>query len=53
MTTKEILDKIFKKPDQSFGLEEFGTLHPEDILEIFEKEKGAMYASSSEYEIKI
>ena len=39
MTTKEILDKIFKKPDQSFGLEEFGTLHPEDILEIFEKKR--------------
>ncbi len=43
MTTKQILDKIFKKPDLAYGLEEFGALHPEDILEIFEKEKGKFY----------
>lgn len=43
MTTKEILDKIFKKPDKNYGLEEFGTFHPEDVLEIFEKEKGKYY----------
>ncbi|OGE13280.1 hypothetical protein A2305_00825 [Candidatus Curtissbacteria bacterium RIFOXYB2_FULL_41_10] len=43
MNTKQILDKIFKSPDQTYGLEEFGPLHPEDILEIFEKEKGKYY----------
>lgn len=43
MTTKQILDKIFKKPDQNYSLEEFGKLYPEDILEIFEKEKGKYY----------
>lgn len=43
MSTREILDKIFKKPDQLYGLDEFSTIHPEDILEIFEKEKGKFY----------
>ena len=43
MTTKEVLDKIFRKQDQAFGLEEFGAIHPEDTLEIFEKETGKYY----------
>lgn len=43
MTTREILDKIFKKPDQVFGLEEFVSIHPEDALEIFEKESDKYY----------
>jgi len=43
MTTKEVLDKIFRKQDQAFGLEEFGAIHPEDTLEIFEKEAGKYY----------
>lgn len=36
MKTREVLDKIFKKTNQPYGLEEFGSLHPEDTLEIFE-----------------
>jgi len=43
MSTREILDKIFKKPDQEYGLDEFSGIHPEDVLEIFEKEKGKFY----------
>lgn len=43
MSTREILDKIFKKPDQLYGLDEFSGIHPEDVLEIFEKEKGKFY----------
>ncbi len=43
MTTHEVLDKIFKSPDQSFGLEEFGSIHPEDSVELFQKESGKYY----------
>ena len=43
MTTREILDKIFKKTDQSFGLDEFGSIHPQDTLDIFERESGKYY----------
>lgn len=43
MTTREVLDKIFKKPDQIFGLEEFSSIHPEDVLEVFEKEPDKYY----------
>lgn len=43
MKTHEILDKIFKRPDQVFGLEEFSSIHPQDTLEIFEKESGKYY----------
>lgn len=43
MNTKEVLDRIFKKSDQAFGLDVFNALHPEDTLEIFEKEKGKYY----------
>lgn len=43
MTTKEILDKIFKNADQSYGLDQFSGMYPQDTLEIFEKEKGKYY----------
>lgn len=43
MNTKEILDKIFKSADQNYGLLEFSSLHPEDILNIFAKEQGKYY----------
>lgn len=43
MTTREVIDKIFKKINQPYGLEEFGSLHPQDALDIFEKEPGRYY----------
>lgn len=43
MKTREILDKIFKSPDITYGLEEFSGVHPEEILNIFEKEKNKYY----------
>ena len=43
MKTKEILEKIFKRPDQEYGLDEFAGIHPEDILEIYEKEPGKYF----------
>ncbi len=43
MTTREILDKIFKKPEQEYGLDEFNNIAPGDTLEIFEKEAGKYY----------
>ncbi len=43
MSTREILDKIFKKPVQSFGLDEFSAIRSEDVLDVFEKEKGKFY----------
>ncbi len=43
METKEILDKIFKKPGLLYGLEEFTDNKPDETLEIFEKEKGKYY----------
>src|SRR3989338_2019025 len=43
MTTREILDKIFKNRSQSYGLNEFSAIHPEGALEIFEKERGRYY----------
>lgn len=43
MKTREILDKIFKSPDITYGLEEFSGIHPEEILNIFEKEKNKYY----------
>lgn len=43
MKTKEVLDKIFKSPDQTYGLDEFAGIHPEDVLDIFEKEPGKFY----------
>lgn len=43
MNTKEILGKIFKSADQNYGFLEFSSLHPEDILNSFEKEPGKYY----------
>lgn len=43
MSIREILDKIFKSPDQQYSLDEFAGIHPEDVLDIFEKEKGKFY----------
>lgn len=43
MTTKEVLDKIFKNSDQSYGLVEFSDVPAEDVLTIFEKEQGKYY----------
>ena len=43
MRTKEVIDKIFKFPDQLYGLDEFSGIRPEDVLEIFEKEKDKYY----------
>jgi len=41
--TREVLDKIFRDPDIKYGLTEFGDLKIEEVLEIFEKEKGRFY----------
>ncbi|OIO47356.1 MAG: hypothetical protein AUJ32_03140 [Parcubacteria group bacterium CG1_02_40_82] len=45
-TTKlssEVLNKIFKDPSVQYGLKEFENTKAEEILEIFEKEKGKFY----------
>lgn len=42
-TTREILDAIFKDPQVKYGLREFGKLKVEELLAIFEKEKGKFY----------
>ena len=41
--TNEILTKIFKSPDMQFGLLVFSDINPEQVLNIFEKEKGKFY----------
>lgn len=43
MTTREVLDKIFKKTNQPYGLDEFGSVHPDETLETYEKETGKYY----------
>jgi len=43
MKTREILDKIFKSPDTTYGLDEFNGVHPEEVIDIFEKEKSKYY----------
>ncbi len=43
MSTREILDKIFSNADQLFGLDEFSAIRPDEVLRIFEKEKGKFY----------
>lgn len=40
---REVIDKIFRGPDIKYGLTEFGDLKIEEILDIFEKEKGRFY----------
>jgi len=39
----EVLTKIFKDPSIQYGLREFDEIKPEQVLEIFEKEKGKFY----------
>ena len=41
--TNEVLNKIFKDPSIQYGLMEFDEVKPEQVLEIFEKEKGKFY----------
>jgi type I restriction enzyme M protein len=42
-TTFQVLDTIFKDPQVKYGLREFTSLKPEEILTIFEKESGKFY----------
>src|SRR3990167_8432670 len=39
----EVLTKIFKDPSIQYGLKEFDEIKPDQVLEIFEKEKGKFY----------
>ncbi len=41
--TSEILNKIFKDPSIQYGLKEFDNIRPDQVLDIFEKEKGKFY----------
>ncbi len=41
--SSEVLNKIFKDPSVQYGLKEFESVKAEEILEIFEKEKGKFY----------
>jgi len=38
-----IINKIFRDPEIQYGLKEFDEIKPEQVLEIFEKEKGKFY----------
>jgi len=38
-----IINKIFRDPEIQYGLKEFDDIKPEQVLEIFEKEKGKFY----------
>lgn len=40
---KKILDKIFRDPRIKYGLKEFSNLKIDEVLNIFEKEKGKFY----------
>ncbi len=40
---REIIDKIFRDPNIKYGLKEFADLKIEEILDVFEKEKGRYY----------
>ncbi|MBU2028624.1 hypothetical protein KJ761_01900, partial [Patescibacteria group bacterium] len=39
----EIINKIFRDPEVQYGLKEFDVIRPDQVLEIFEKEKGKFY----------
>jgi len=41
--TREIIDKIFRDPSVKYGLKEFSDIKIEEVLDIFEKEKGRFY----------
>lgn len=43
MITREVLDKIFRDPNVKYGLKEFADIKIEEVLNIFEKEKGRFY----------
>ncbi len=42
-TTSGILIRIFRDPEMQYGLKEFENIKPDEVLEIFEKEKGKFY----------
>lgn len=41
--TSKILNRIFRNPEMQFGLKEFENIKPDEILGIFEKDKGKFY----------
>jgi len=41
--TSIIINKIIRDPEIQYGLKEFDEIRPEQVLEIFEKEKGRFY----------
>jgi len=41
--TREIIDKIFRDPNVKYGLKEFADIKIDEVLDIFEKEKGRFY----------
>ncbi len=41
--TNEVLIKIFRSPEIQYGLTEFDEIKPEEVLDIFEKDKGKFY----------
>lgn len=41
--TREIIDKIFRDPNVKYGLKEFTDIKIDEVLDIFEKEKGRFY----------
>src|SRR3989344_6488730 len=41
--TSLIINKIFRDPEMQYGLKEFDEIKPDQVLEIFEKEKGKFY----------
>jgi len=41
--TREIIDKVFRNSNIRYGLKEFSNLKIDEVLNIFEKEKGKFY----------
>ena len=41
--TSQIVNKILKDPSVQYGLKEFDGIKAEQVLDIFEKEKGKFY----------
>ena len=46
MKTREILDKIFKSPDTTYGLDEFNGVHPEEVIDMIENHHGEQFSIS-------
>lgn len=42
-TTSEIISKIFHDPSVQYGLKEFEDIKPDEVLDIFERDKGKFY----------